>query len=87
MVECTVEEGVLQMAGYMDRCDAETGHLVIFDRDEGKEWEEDISARGECRRDADHRMDDMCRCWHSRLNGKGCSMNPVNPSEHALPVL
>jgi hypothetical protein len=29
----------------MDRCKTEDGHLVVFDRDEGKSWEEKIFSR------------------------------------------
>ena len=35
-LEQTVAEGVEQTAEYMDRCGAEAGHLVIFDRRENK---------------------------------------------------
>ena len=31
----TIDEGMRQTAGYMDRCGAEAGHLVIFDRENG----------------------------------------------------
>ena len=37
----TLEEGLPQTAGYMDRCGADAGHLVIFDRGE-KPWEEKV---------------------------------------------
>ena len=39
-LERTMAEGVEQTAGYMDRCGAEEGHLVVFDRREGRSWEE-----------------------------------------------
>ena len=42
----TLEEGLPQTAGYMDRCGADAGHLVIFDRDE-KPWEEKVFRRTE----------------------------------------
>ena len=45
-VEKTVEDGVRQTAGYMDRCAAEAGHLVIFDRGEGT-WDEKVFRREE----------------------------------------
>jgi hypothetical protein len=32
---------------YMDRCEAEAGHLVIFDRDKTRSWEEKIFSRQE----------------------------------------
>ena len=44
-LEQTMAEGLEQTAGYMDRCGAESGHLVIFDRDEGKKWEDRIFRR------------------------------------------
>ena len=34
----TIDDGVEQTAEYMDRCAAEAGHLVIFDRDKGRSW-------------------------------------------------
>ena len=39
-LERTVAEGVEQTAGYMDRCGAAEGHLVVFDRREGRSWDE-----------------------------------------------
>ena len=41
-LEQTIAEGLEQTAGYMDRCDAEAGHLVIFDRREGRRWADKI---------------------------------------------
>ena len=38
----TIAEGVEQTAGYVDRCGAEAGHLVIFDRREGRRWADKI---------------------------------------------
>ena len=43
----TVREGLEQTAGYMDRCGSPAGHLVIFDRSEGKPWEDKIFRREE----------------------------------------
>jgi hypothetical protein len=43
----TIAEGLKQTVEYMDRCDADQGHLVIFDRSEGKRWEEKIFKREE----------------------------------------
>ena len=43
----TVREGLRQTRAYMDRCAATEGHLVIFDRDEHKSWEERIYRRKE----------------------------------------
>ena len=40
----TIDEGARQMAGYMDRCGAEAGHLVIFDRENGR-WEDRLFRR------------------------------------------
>ena len=49
-LELTVADGVEQTAGYMDRCAAEAGHLVIFDRREDRRWEDKVF---HCRRAAD----------------------------------
>ena len=46
-LERTVAEGVEQTAAYMDRCDARARHLVVFDRHEGRTWEEKVFRRGE----------------------------------------
>ena len=40
-LESTIDEGAQQTAGYMDRCGAEAGHLVIFDRENGR-WEDKL---------------------------------------------
>ena len=45
-LEGTLAKGLPQTAGYMDRCGADAGHLVIFDRSE-KPWEEKIFRRSE----------------------------------------
>ena len=45
-LETTLEKGLPQTAGYMDRCDADAGHLVIFDRSE-KPWKEKVFQRSE----------------------------------------
>ena len=42
----TLAKGLPQTAGYMDRCGADAGHLMIFDRSE-KPWEEKIFRRSE----------------------------------------
>ena len=41
-LEQTIDEGLEQTAEYMDRCAAEAGHLVIFDRREGRRWEDKV---------------------------------------------
>ena len=41
-LEQTIAEGLAQTAEYMDRCDAEAGHLVIFDRREGRRWDDKV---------------------------------------------
>ena len=46
-LEPTIREGLRQTLGYMDRCAAESGHLVVFDRREGRRWEEKIFRRDE----------------------------------------
>lgn len=40
--ERAVGEGVEQTAAYMDRCGAEAGHLVVFDRREDRSWDEKV---------------------------------------------
>ena len=46
-LERTIREGLAQTAGYMDRCAAQSGHLVIFDRTAGKPWKDKIFRRHE----------------------------------------
>ena len=46
-LERTIHEGLEQTVGYMDRCGSRAGHLVIFDRSEGKRWEDKIFRREE----------------------------------------
>ena len=45
--ERTLRKGLEQTRAYMDRCTAPEGHLVIFDRDEGKSWDRKIYSRRE----------------------------------------
>ena len=44
-LEQTIADGLEQTAGYMDRCAAEAGHLVIFDRRTERRWEEKVFHR------------------------------------------
>ena len=46
-LEATVREGLEQTLDYMDRCGGESGHLVVFSRDESKPREERIFRREE----------------------------------------
>ena len=46
-LEATIREGLEQTLAYMDRCGGESGHLVIFDRDESRPWEEKLYRREE----------------------------------------
>lgn len=46
-LEKTLTEGLEQTRAYMDRCDTDEGHLIIFDRAEGRRWEEKIFKREE----------------------------------------
>ncbi len=41
-LDATVAEGLEQTADYMDRCGADEGHLVIFDRRPGRKWGDKI---------------------------------------------
>ena len=43
----TIRDGLEQTAAYMDRWAAEAGHLVIFDRDAAKSWDERVYHRVE----------------------------------------
>ena len=43
----TIEKGLKQTLEYMDRCNTDQGHLVIFDRSKDKSWEEKIFKREE----------------------------------------
>ena len=46
-LDAAIREGLEQTLDYMDRCGGESGHLVIFDRDEAKPWEEKLYRREE----------------------------------------
>lgn len=46
-LEKTLSDGLRQTADYMDRCAADEGHLVVFDRDAGRTWEEKIFTKTE----------------------------------------
>ena len=41
----TIAEGVEQTRGYMDRCGAEAGHLIVFDRTPDRPWADKIFRR------------------------------------------
>ena len=41
-LERTITEGLAQTRGYMDRCAAEAGHLIVFDRAPERTWAEKI---------------------------------------------
>ena len=43
----TIASGLEQTWQYMDKCGADTGHLVIFDRSENRSWDEKIFVRTE----------------------------------------
>ena len=43
----TLRHGLVQTRAYMDRSAAAEGHLVIFDRNEGKSWDEKLYRRDE----------------------------------------
>ena len=44
-LEETIRTGLEQTRAYMDRCGAAEGHLVIFDRTEGKPWRDKLFRR------------------------------------------
>ena len=41
-LERTLREGLGQTRAYMDRSGAAEGHLVVFDRTEGRSWDKKI---------------------------------------------
>ena len=43
--ERTIADGLAQTRGYMDRCGAEAGHLIVFDRAPVRTWEEKLFRR------------------------------------------
>ena len=46
-LERTIRDGLEQTAAYVDRCGAEAGHLVIFDRAADRNWDEKVFRRRE----------------------------------------
>ena len=44
-MDSAIEQGLEQTAGYMDRSAAGSGHLVIFDRDPNRSWQDKIFHR------------------------------------------
>lgn len=46
-VEKTIAEGLAQTWEYMDRCGTDEGHLVLFERDSEKTWDEKIFRHAE----------------------------------------
>ena len=44
-LERAIAEGLEQTRAYMDRCGAEAGHLIVFDRSPERSWEEKIFRR------------------------------------------
>ena len=52
-LEKTVRAGLEQTWQYMDRCAADSGHLVIFDRSEKRSWDEKIFVRKESFKNAE----------------------------------
>ena len=44
-LERTVADGMQQTRAYVDRCGAEAGHLIVFDRAPERSWEEKIFRR------------------------------------------
>ncbi len=47
-LERTVADGMQQTRAYVDRCGAEAGHLIVFDRAPQRSWEEKIFRRAPC---------------------------------------
>ena len=56
MIECkvlhgsllrTIAQGLEQTRAYMERCAADEGHLIVFDRTPGKSWDDKVFRREE----------------------------------------
>jgi hypothetical protein len=43
----TIKKGLIQTYAYMDRCATDRGHLMVFDQDKTKSWDEKIFKRTE----------------------------------------
>jgi len=41
-MERTIKDGLSQTSDYMDKCETDDGHLIIFDRSKEKAWDEKI---------------------------------------------
>ncbi len=50
-LEMTIKKGLQQTWDYMSRSGSDKGHLVVFDRNSGKSWEEKIFCQEEEYRD------------------------------------
>ena len=46
-LEKTLADGLAQTASYMDTAGAAEGHLLIFDRSDGRQWDEKLYHREE----------------------------------------
>ena len=46
-VDTAIQKGLEQTSEYMDRCDASAGHLLLFDRDPEKTWDQKVWQREE----------------------------------------
>jgi hypothetical protein len=55
-LEKTLESGLEQTWAYMDRCAADAGHLVVFDRSPEKSWDEKVFRRVETVKDSEIMM-------------------------------
>lgn len=44
-MERTIAEGIEQTRAYIDRCAAESGHLIVFDRSPERSWDQKIFRR------------------------------------------
>ena len=60
-----IRRGALQTAGYVDRSGAEEGHLLVFDRDERKSWEERLFHRRVRVRRTDGAADPPAAAWET----------------------
>ena len=63
-LERTAAEGLAQTRGYMDRCGAEAGHLIVFDRAPERTWAERVFRRDPVADGAPVTVWGICNSFH-----------------------
>ena len=88
LVECKVlRKDLEQTRGYMDRCAAEAGHLVVFDRAPERRWAEKIFRRAASGAGApgtsgslSWRLVPPIRCYEWKFTETGCGFRSRKPT-------